>query len=380
MLSAQAASYTNNTTASPFITILLPCMILTSIICLTTPCALAQDEIYADVLCHYNPGDHVNTYYPNPNIAYNLPEAALHGPDATVILGYDPYNGNEPVYSTIVSLGTWTKTAPPPNESLGLTIGFSTAINNGEGNDLLVVGNAFDYSGEIFREPGFIEVARETTSQGATPDGWLDEAFYLIKPSNFNLLDSDPRLAPTALGFQYPVQPWYTHPAWQSSTIIGYADMNPQGDLINIDDAVDLNCQPVLLPDISYIRFRTISDDSLGPFGYATTEIDYIQALNGLIQPTPALPGDYNNDDIVDQADFTTWADSFGDTGENLPADGNGDGIVDQADFTTWADNFGQSSGDNSPSSVPEPGVLLLTGVGIIVCLRRRVRICSIDA
>ncbi len=77
------------------------------------------------------------------------------------------------------------------------------------------------------------------------------------------------------------------------------------------------------------------------------------------------IPGDYNNDGYVDQADFTTWADSFGDTGGYLPADGNNNGVIDQADFTTWADHFGEGAPPIfAPCTVPEPTTLILIAVG----------------
>jgi hypothetical protein len=56
----------------------------------------------------------------------------------------------------------------------------------------------------------------------------------------------------------------------------------------------------------------------------------------------PLLPGDYNDDGYVDLADYTLWADHFGQVGADLPGDGNGDGVVDLADYTVWAEHFGQ--------------------------------------
>lgn len=69
------------------------------------------------------------------------------------------------------------------------------------------------------------------------------------------------------------------------------------------------------------------------------------------------ITGDYNNDGTVDQADYTVWADSYGQSGSGLPADGNNDGTIDQADYTIWADNYGQGTSpagasDNSSSTV----------------------------
>jgi hypothetical protein len=56
------------------------------------------------------------------------------------------------------------------------------------------------------------------------------------------------------------------------------------------------------------------------------------------------IPGDYNGDGVVDLADYTVWADNYGQTGSNVPGDGNNDGVVDLADYTVWADHYGQGT------------------------------------
>ena len=58
---------------------------------------------------------------------------------------------------------------------------------------------------------------------------------------------------------------------------------------------------------------------------------------------SPALPGDYNFDHVVDQLDRAVWRATFG-SSSDLRADGNGDGRVDIADYTVWRDNLGASS------------------------------------
>ncbi|MEZ6099916.1 MAG: choice-of-anchor L domain-containing protein [Pirellulaceae bacterium] len=51
---------------------------------------------------------------------------------------------------------------------------------------------------------------------------------------------------------------------------------------------------------------------------------------------------DYNNNGVVDAADYTVWKDSFG---QSVPpgtgADGNVNGVIDAADYTVWKDDFG---------------------------------------
>lgn len=58
----------------------------------------------------------------------------------------------------------------------------------------------------------------------------------------------------------------------------------------------------------------------------------------------PALPGDYNLDEIVDAADYTLWRDTLGASVTQFAgADGDGDGQIDQDDYQVWVDNFGES-------------------------------------
>ncbi|MEM8496300.1 MAG: PEP-CTERM sorting domain-containing protein, partial [Planctomycetota bacterium] len=85
------------------------------------------------------------------------------------------------------------------------------------------------------------------------------------------------------------------------------------------------------------------------------------------------VTGDYNGNGLVDAADYTIWADTFGST-LDLAADGNGNGVVDAADYTIWADNFGSTLSDNftSLAPVPEPGTSALVLSGLMWGLSRR--------
>ncbi len=89
------------------------------------------------------------------------------------------------------------------------------------------------------------------------------------------------------------------------------------------------------------------------------------------------LPGDYNNDGVVDAADYTVWRDSLGESGSGLAADGDGNGAVDNADYTLWLDNYGTASASGGLAeitSVPEPGsaLLLLLAAAKPIAARRR--------
>jgi rhamnogalacturonan endolyase len=52
------------------------------------------------------------------------------------------------------------------------------------------------------------------------------------------------------------------------------------------------------------------------------------------------LPGDYNNDRVVDAADYSVWRDTLGST-IDLRADGDQNGTVGPEDYALWKQNFG---------------------------------------
>jgi dockerin type I repeat protein len=58
-----------------------------------------------------------------------------------------------------------------------------------------------------------------------------------------------------------------------------------------------------------------------------------------------SLPGDVNGDGAVSDADYTLWADHYGqtDTTSTQVGDLNLDGRVSDADYTAWAENYGAS-------------------------------------
>jgi hypothetical protein len=97
-----------------------------------------------------------------------------------------------------------------------------------------------------------------------------------------------------------------------------------------------------------------------------------------LPSPPPSLKnkGDYNNDGVVNAADYVLWRKTMGST-TNLQADGNGSLNIDAADYIHWKYNYGApppGSGSDLTAAVPEPGtiMLLLVGLSTVWVFKRR--------
>jgi hypothetical protein len=98
-----------------------------------------------------------------------------------------------------------------------------------------------------------------------------------------------------------------------------------------------------------------------------TGYFDDLQAT--LIPAQVAVPGDYNNNHVVDAADYVLWRDNLGAANEsNINNNGDGGGIT-ASDYTYWRGRFGNTSGLGAGSvsaAVPEPAsfVLLMMAAG----------------
>lgn len=81
---------------------------------------------------------------------------------------------------------------------------------------------------------------------------------------------------------------------------------------------------------------------------------------------SPLLAGDYNDDGLVDAADYTAWRD-----GATLLNETVTPGLVTEEDYTVWRDNYGAAS--LSLVAVPEATAVWLLGVlGVGILAKRR--------
>lgn len=88
------------------------------------------------------------------------------------------------------------------------------------------------------------------------------------------------------------------------------------------------------------------------------------------------VPGDYNDNGVVDAADYVLWRGSENETGEGLQADSNNDNVIDIEDYTEWRSLFGNDRDDGhhhgNGALVPEPSMLVFTLATALVFLSSR--------
>jgi WD40 repeat protein len=97
----------------------------------------------------------------------------------------------------------------------------------------------------------------------------------------------------------------------------------------------------------------------------------FLEATAFVVVPT-SLVGDFNNDGVVDEADYVVWRNAS--STATLPND-RSPGIVNASDYADWRSNFGNSAANGTSlgsNSIPEPSSLPLIIFAIMACHFRR--------
>jgi autotransporter-associated beta strand protein len=153
-----------------------------------------------------------------------------------------------------------------------------------------------------------------------------------------------------------------------------------------LSDTADVMIDSGAIFDLSFVGSDTIgalfldgASQGLGTYGSLASSAMFKSSYftgTGILNVTElvltAIPGDYNNDGIVNAADYTVYRDKVGQPGGTLVNDPAG-GVVGAAQYTQWANNYGATEPPASLSlSVPEPTALLLAGIAAAGLLSRR--------
>jgi hypothetical protein len=106
--------------------------------------------------------------------------------------------------------------------------------------------------------------------------------------------------------------------------------------------------------------------------GEANSLTVYIDNIRVGMTP-PGTPGDYNEDGVVDAADYVYWRKAEGLGLDDLPNDNDDAGPVGAAEYSIWQINFASSGGGgNSNGAVPEPANSALVAVAVFCFWRAK--------
>ncbi|MBO6305932.1 MAG: hypothetical protein J6M55_00355 [Paludibacteraceae bacterium] len=185
-----------------------------------------------------------------------------------------------------------------------ITFGFDHPVENKDGYDLRILGNAFAMSGNTAygsSEPGIVLVSRDENGNGLPDDTWYElKGSMYDTPTTIRHFTKTYTRASDTVRNTFHTQPYY--PQWidaESLTFTGsllaplteqisgqsvqrildygYVDNKPNSDIegtsFDISWAVDTEGKSISLPCIDFIRIYTAVDENNGPTGELSTEI-----------------------------------------------------------------------------------------------------------
>lgn len=185
-----------------------------------------------------------------------------------------------------------------------VTFGFDHPVQNKDGRDLQILGNAFLMSGNEgygSSEPGIVMVSRDENANGLPDDKWFElKGSMYDDPTTLHHYSKTYTRAEDTIRNTFHKQPYY--PQWIKQESItftgsllakrteiingqsvqrildfGYADNKPNTDIegtsFDISWAVDADGQSISLPCIDFVRVYTAVDENNGDTGELSTEI-----------------------------------------------------------------------------------------------------------
>jgi hypothetical protein len=196
-----------------------------------------------------------------------------------------------------------------------------------------------------------------------------------------------PQDEPVFAGVSFAGGIWSAYPYWVVGGPVEGAEQFAQASVLFTQSGQSVAADGSLV---------TLSIDTTGfpghavfPLRLSATQIgvdsDFIVQGGGSLAPTiydgviciGTLPGDTNNDGVVDAADYIALKRNFGMTSgaQWLDGDFSGDHQVNWTDLQILMSNFGtRTLPTPSPTATPEPATLVILAMGGLAVMRRRRR------
>jgi hypothetical protein len=115
-----------------------------------------------------------------------------------------------------------------------------------------------------------------------------------------------------------------------------------------------------------------------GPAGFNYSLVDTGSTIDLNVAAIATDDADFNNDGVVDAADYVLWRkfENTTGTGTQPTGDANGDTNVDNLDYNIWKQQFGDTSGPGGGAGgqVPEPATAVMLSFAALFALHRRGR------
>lgn len=173
----------------------------------------------------------------------------------------------------------------------------------------------------------------------------------------------------------------------ESQSVPGWDDTAAAADEFGLSELVPLDPASTLSPGTTYSLGEMFqvggAEDLTLEFALVVDGVPEIR--QGVVLYAAAIAGDYNNDGVVNIADYVVWRNNLGAPEGTLPNDADG-GVIGTAQYQTWKTNFGSSAGAGAgawaaaSASVPEPSTLVIVLAGLCAWSGVRARRRAMDS
>lgn len=215
----------------------------------------------------------------------------------------------------------------------------------------------------------FMEIDVTPLVNLAGPGFNFRQAFFSMSSNNFNFGVVKRDYA--APGFDATGQPQTATLQWDLDEDVNEDDMGLTGVVKSFREIAQEVLDSGAAGSLT-LRF-IFQGTNIDFFEPVRTGVDNIRLVSG--GGLSGVTGDYNNDSVVDVADYTLWRDNLGGAEDALQnRDTNLSGQIGIDDYLAWKVNFGNPPGAGAISATPEPASMLLLALASIIGFSRRAR------